>query len=122
MPARSGPRSVPDPEPESDRGSERGSDAATAEGLDRGVEHLQVAAHEMIAAARSFLDVVEDVVSDREKLRGVTGALTDVLVSAGGSLARMADRVAGGADGATSDPGATDDAGSVRRIRRIPVD
>lgn len=113
MTARSAPRSVPDP------------DTDTAEGLDRGVEHLQVAAHEMIAAARSFLDVIEDVVSDREKLRGVTDALTDALVSAGGSLARVAERVAGGGGGAGDrvDPGvdgADDDL--ARRIRRIPVD
>ena len=34
-----------------------------------GVEHLQRAAREMVAAARSFLDAIEKVVEDRDALR-----------------------------------------------------
>lgn len=90
--------------------------------LEDGVEHLQVAAHEMLAAARSFLDVVEDVVSDREKLSEVTASVTELLGSAGGSLARMAERVAGSAGGA-SNPANDGDGGAPRpRVRRIDVD
>jgi hypothetical protein len=88
----------------------------TAEGsVEEGVEHLQAAAHEMLAAARSFLDVVEDVVSDREKLSGVAQSVTELLGSAGGSLARMAERLAGSdeqVDVTTPRP----------RVRRIDVD
>lgn len=108
MAARPSPRSVPDP------------DLDAAEGLDRGVEHLQTAAHEMIAAARSFLDVVEDVVSDREKLRGVADAVTELVASAGGSLARVADRVTG--TPAERGSSADGSGGGGPRVRRIPVD
>lgn len=51
-----------------------------------GFEHLQTAALEMIAAARAFLDVAEDLVTDPER---VTGALA--------SLAAMIDLVGRGA-------------------------
>ena len=53
-----------------------------AEGLD----HLQRAAREMVAAARSFLDVVEELVEDRTALAeaaatvtGLAGAVTDAV-------------------------------------------
>lgn len=39
----------------------------TDERAAEGVEHLQAAARELLAAARSFLDVVEDVVEDRAR-------------------------------------------------------
>ena len=84
--------------------------------LEQGVEHLQAAAHEMLAAARSFLDVVEDVVSDREKLSGVAHSLTDLLGTAGGSLARMAERVAGSTQATSDEPAPRP------RVRRIDVD
>lgn len=96
------------------------TDDGTDSRLEDGVEHLQVAAHEMLAAARSFLDVVEDVVSDREKLSGVAASVTELLGSAGGSLARMAERVAGSAGPVTDADG---DSGTPRpRVRRIDVD
>lgn len=88
-------------------------------GIDRGVEHLQAAAHEMLAAARSFLDVVEEVVADREKLAGVAASVTDMLGSAGGSLARLADRVAGSSVGDAVDVAASP---ARQRVRRIDVD
>lgn len=87
--------------------------------LEQGVEHLQAAAHEMLAAARSFLDVVEDVVKDREKLGAVAAGVTDLLGAAGGSLTKMAERVAGDANGGGS--GACD-ATARPRVRRIDVD
>lgn len=43
-----------------------------------GVEHLQRAAREMIAAARSFLDAVEHVVEDNEALRDLSATVGDV--------------------------------------------
>ncbi len=88
-------------------------------GIDRGVEHLQAAAHEMLAAARSFLDVVEEVVADREKLAGVAASVTDMLGSAGGSLARLADRVAGASVGDAAGVAAPP---ARQRVRRIDVD
>jgi hypothetical protein len=43
------------------------------------VEHLQAAARELLLAARSFLDVVEDVVEDRERLVGAASSVVDLL-------------------------------------------
>lgn len=98
-------------------------DDRTDHRLDDGVEHLQAAAHEMLAAARSFLDVVEDVVSDRDKLGGVAATFTDLLGGAGGSLARMAERVArNGSDDAAGASSDADAGGPKPRVRRIPVD
>jgi hypothetical protein len=50
-------------------------DRRTAEG----VEHLQAAARELLGAARAFLDVVEDVVEDSDRLNGAAATLTDLL-------------------------------------------
>ncbi|MHB1139948.1 MAG: hypothetical protein ACYC2O_13415 [Microthrixaceae bacterium] len=50
----------------------------------QGVEHLQSAARELLRAARSFLDVVEDVVEDPEKLTGAAAGLTDLVAGAFG--------------------------------------
>lgn len=40
-----------------------------------GVEHLQVAARELIEAARAMLDVVEGVVRDPEAVASIVGAV-----------------------------------------------
>lgn len=73
-----------------------------------GVEHLQAAALEVIAAVRAFLDVAEDVVRDPAQ---VTGLVQD-LAEAG----RMAARA--GATGASDGGPGDDDADSgVTRIR-----
>jgi hypothetical protein len=37
----------------------------------QGIDHLQAAAREMIAAARAFLDVAEELVADRDKITQV---------------------------------------------------
>ena len=47
-----------------------------------GVEHLQTAARELLKAARSFLDVVEDVVEDPERVGGAAAGLADLVTSA----------------------------------------
>jgi hypothetical protein len=47
-----------------------------------GIEHLQTAARELISAARSFLDVLDDVVDDREKLRDLGATVSSVVDSA----------------------------------------
>jgi hypothetical protein len=52
-----------------------------------GVDHLQAAALEMIEAARAFLDVAEEVVTDRERVAEAFSVMTD--------LARAATRGAG---------------------------
>ncbi|MCU0269766.1 MAG: hypothetical protein MUF83_14135 [Acidimicrobiales bacterium] len=47
-----------------------------------GVDHLQAAALEMIAAARAFLDVVEEVVSDRDRVADIVGVVGDAAEAA----------------------------------------
>lgn len=51
-----------------------------------GVEHLQAAALEVIAAVRAFLDVAEDVVRDPAQVTGLVQDLAD----AGRAAARPA--------------------------------
>lgn len=73
----------------------------------KGVEHLQTAAHEMIEAARAFLDVIEDFVGDDEKMASVADAVT--------SVARGAARAARPAP--TSPEDETFGGGSVQHIK-----
>jgi hypothetical protein len=70
-----------------------------------GVDHLQAAALEMIQAARAFLDVAEEVVTDRERVSEAFSVLTDVArAAARGATDRPGDGSTapdGGGDGAT---------------------
>lgn len=77
--------------------------------LQAGVEHLQRAAHELIAASRALLDVAEDVVDAPGGVTKLFGAIAD--------LGQMAGRVArtGGA------PRSTDDGPDDPPVQRIPV-
>lgn len=82
------------------------------ERAEKGVEHLQAAAMEMISAARAFLDVVEDLVSDPDKVADVVsavGAVAETVKDATRSAARP--RPAGDPDLDASPPG----------VQRIPV-
>lgn len=47
-----------------------------------GVDHLQAAAMEMIEAARAFLDVAEELVSDRERVAEAVSVVSDLARSA----------------------------------------
>jgi nicotinate-nucleotide pyrophosphorylase len=56
-----------------------GSTGSTeSESVAKGVEHLQAAAMEMISAARAFLDVVEDLVADPDKVAEMVSAVGTV--------------------------------------------
>ena len=55
------------------------NDERAAEGID----HLQRAAREVVAAARSFLDVVEELVEDRAALNDLTTTLSGAAVAVG---------------------------------------
>ena len=48
------------------------------ERADDGLEHLQTAAEELIAAARAFLDVAEEVVTDPKTADSLLGLLDSV--------------------------------------------
>ncbi len=80
-----------------------------------GVEHLQAAAREMLAAARAVLDVVEELVDDPATVPALLASLGTVARSVAGTwpFARPGDETAR-PDG----PGGADDggAGGVERI------
>ena len=71
--------------------------------LAAGLEHLQRAAREMIAASRALLDVAEELVEDPKAAAGVVDLL--------GSLA----------DRGRSSTGPDDDEGDEPPVQRIPV-
>ena len=51
-----------------------------------GIDHLQRAALELIAAARAFLDVAEDVVTDRDRFTDAAGTVSDLVGSVMGAV------------------------------------
>jgi hypothetical protein len=63
-----------------------------------GVEHLQTAAIEVIAAVRAFLDVAEAVVRDPGAVATAASTLVDVARQAGGSSAATPTDPAGPSD------------------------
>ena len=69
----------------------------------QGVEHLQSAARELLKAARSFLDVVEDVVEDPEKLTGAASGLTDLVAAVFGRRPQPWESAAWAHDAETDD-------------------
>jgi hypothetical protein len=75
-----------------------------AERAREGLEHLQSAARELIAAARAMLDVAEDLVNDPEAVASVAGT-----VGALGDLVRQRRPAA-------TKPDADDDESDVERI------
>lgn len=46
--------------------------------VERGTEHLQTAAREMLSAARAFLDAVEDLVEDPDRIKELGHAVGTV--------------------------------------------
>jgi hypothetical protein len=93
------PAGDPD-EPPAGPGHRGGPEPVTADArVGDGVEHLQTAVREVIAAARVFLDVAEDVVGD--------GAATVSVADLLGSLAQIVTRAAGPA--ATGGPSTHED-------------
>lgn len=72
-------------EAEGDDGGATGADGSEPSPA---VEHLQTAARELVAAARSFLDVVEEVVEDPDRLSGAATSVVDLLREGLGAVAR----------------------------------
>ena len=56
---------------------------------DEGIAHLQAAAREMVAAAREFLDAVEQVVEDDDRMNRVVGGVTDLFHQASEAVSRL---------------------------------
>jgi len=73
----------------------------------KGMEHLQSAAREVIHATRTFLDAAEGLVDDPKAVQGLVGTLAAVATSAAARLR---------SDAPTDDDDGDDD-GRVQRIR-----
>ncbi|MCB0978297.1 MAG: hypothetical protein KDB02_12650 [Acidimicrobiales bacterium] len=99
---------------EDDDARERADEAGTDPRVEQGVEHLQRAAREMIAASRAFLDVVEELVERPEGVREVLGAVSS-LGDVAGLAMRQARRSAPGREPSH------DDGDDEPPVQRIPV-
>ena len=84
-----------EPRAEADSGADAETRAA-GDSVERGTEHLQTAAREMLSAARAFLDAVEDLVEDPDRIRELGHVV--------GSVAQQAARVGRSAFSAETDP------------------
>lgn len=69
------------------------------ERADEGLEHLQTAAEELIAAARAFLDVAEEVVTDPKTADSLLGLFDSVAVMAKRGRPGRASGPGGAAEG-----------------------
>ena len=83
---------------------------------DEGLVHLQAAAKEMVAAARSLLDAVEDVVNDDVRLGRVVSNLSDLFEQATHVVSTWSERAGSGSGGARSE------SDGETRVRHIVVD
>jgi hypothetical protein len=87
------------------------SDDKTVDPAREGLEHLQAAAHEMIAAARSMLDAVEEILEDPRAATSMAAALGTMSRLIEGAVASVSGMVAGGASEPDDEP----------RVQRIKV-
>jgi hypothetical protein len=88
-----------------------------------GVDHLQAAARELIDAARAFLDVVEELVGDRDRLAEVAETVGAMAGAAARTVARARSGTGPAGDEtppstAASPPRAGE---GVSRVQRITV-
>ena len=83
-----------------------------------GIEHLQAAAREIIAAARAALDVAEELVDDPDTVASLTGMAGNV-TGAVSDLVRSV--VPGWRPGASRSDDTSGDDGDEPKIQRIPV-
>lgn len=91
-----------------------------------GMDHLQVAAREMIDAARAFLDVAEEYIEDRDRLGRAAEVIGRVADAAGKTAQEAAGIVGDATKGNTArrDPtsAGTRDEESAGRVQHIRVE
>jgi hypothetical protein len=85
------------------------SEPSEPEAVAKGVEHLQAAALEMISAARSFLDAIEELVSDPDKIGEVVSSVGSAAAAVTDLAKRAESTKSSGGTGSTAEP--------VQRIR-----
>lgn len=87
------------------------SDDRTADPAREGLEHLSSAAHEMIAAARSMLDAVEELLDDPRAAVSIAAAVGTISRLVEGAVASVGDMVSGHGSPEDDEP----------RVQRIKV-
>ena len=102
-------------DPDGDAPGDLGADPRVQAGL----EHLQRAAREVIAASRALLDAAEDLVEDPKAAASVLDLLGEVAARGRSAVARMPG--AGHAGGPTGADGDGDDPDDGPSVQRIPV-
>jgi len=73
------------------------SEDRTVDPAREGLEHLQAAAHEMIAAARSMLDAVEEILEDPRAATAMASAFSTVARLVEGAVLSVNGITGGGA-------------------------
>lgn len=94
------------------------------ERANQGLDHLQAAALEMIHAARAFLDVAEDVVSDQHKVAEIVevlGSVADAAARAAKGEPLRGPRSTAGDAGTSNDGDGDGDDSSSGGVQHIPV-
>jgi hypothetical protein len=94
-------------------------EAVADDRMAEGVEHLQTAALELIAAARAFLDVAEDLVTDPDRVSGTLATVATLVDGAGRASARRRAEEGGGSG--ESGKGSTSEGAPASPLRRIDV-
>ena len=93
---------------------------AMNDAADQGLEHLQTAAREMVSAARSFLDAIEDVIEDRERFGPIVSGLADLVERAGSMVSSVAESPTATASSAAAATATTPK--RAPRVQRIKVE
>ena len=87
------------------------TDDSPADAAREGLEHLQAAAHEMVAAARSMLDAVEELIDDPRAAVAMATAFGTMSRLVEGAVASVSGVITG------AGAGADDDEPRVQRIK-----
>jgi hypothetical protein len=87
------------------------ADEGPVDAAREGLEHLQSAAHEMVAAARSMLDAVEELIDDPRAAAAMATAF--------GTLSRLVEGAVSSVSSALTSHGPADD--DEPRVQRIKV-
>jgi hypothetical protein len=87
------------------------SDERSSDPAREGLDHLQAAAHEMISAARSMLDAVEEVLQDPRAAASVAVAFSALGRLVEGAVASVSGMVSG------TGPAEPDEEPRVQRIK-----
>ena len=88
------------------------ADDNPADAAREGLEHLQAAAHEMVGAARSMLDALEEIIDDPRAAAAMASAFDTMSRLVEGAVQSVSGMLAGGGGSSSDDE---------PRVQRIKV-